>query len=80
MVFYTLTVIFSYVSTKWVVPENIHTPLGGNLQSPLPLYGHPAQIQDILHNDFPLPLWTVEISSVSEVWFFFGMTQEHIMQ
>ena len=27
--------------------------------------------------DSPLPPWTVEISSVGEVWFFFGMTQEY---
>ena len=44
---------------------------------PLPFYGHPAQIQDILYYDVPLPPWTVEISSVGEVWFFFGTTQEY---
>ena len=50
MVFYTLAVIFSYVSTKWVVPGNIHTPMEEiNNPHPLPFYGHPAQIQDILY-------------------------------
>ena len=30
MVVYSLTVFFSYVSTKWVVQENIYTPHGEN--------------------------------------------------
>ena len=53
MVFYTLTVIFSYVSTKLVVPENIHTPVEEINNTPLPFYGHPAQSQDILYTGFP---------------------------
>ena len=64
MVFYALIVIFSYVSTKWVVPENIHTPMEEINNPPLPFYGHPAQIQDILYmiplflcGRWKFPLW-----------------------
>ena len=65
MVFYSLTVLFSYVSTKWVVPENIYTPMEEINNPPLPFYGHPAQIQDILYIIIPFflcgqrkfPLW-----------------------
>ena len=70
MVFYSLTAIFSHVSTKWFVPENMHTPHRGNYQTPLPLYGHPAQIQDILYM-IPSSSWMAEISSVSGTWFFY---------
>ena len=42
MVVYSLRVIFSYVSTKWVVQKNIYTPME-EINNPPP-YGHPVQI------------------------------------
>ena len=43
---------------------------------PLPFYGHPAQIQDILYM-IPLFLCGQWKFPVGEAWFFFGTTQEY---
>ena len=64
MVFYTLTVIFFYVSTKWLFQKISIPPMGEINNPPLPFYGHPAEIQDILYmiplflrGRWKFPLW-----------------------
>ena len=69
MVVYSLTVNFSYVSTKWVVQENIYTPME-EINNPPPLWTSCTNLRHSSY-DSPLPLWTGEISSVGGVWFFF---------